>query len=114
MTAILSELDTPLLALAYSDRPERPAHLPPLDDYGFLVLVRQAHPQLEHAQQARRARGEVVHVFRDQITGEFSVLFQRTSGQDSAKESGYPWLDRLNQLAGEWQLSQQHLQGGVA
>lgn len=113
MTAKLSELDTPLLALAHSDRPERPAHLPPLD-YGFLVLVKQAHPQLEHVQQTRRARGEIVHVFRDQITGEFSVLFQRPAGQDTVKESGYPWLDRLNQLAGQWRLSQQPLRGGVA
>ena len=114
MTATLSELDTPLLRLAESDRPERPAHLPPVDDYGFLVLVKQAHPQLAHAHQVRRARGEVVHVFRDRVTGEFTVLFQRASGQDTVKESGFPWLDMLNLLAGEWELSQRHLQGGVA
>lgn len=114
MTATLHEADTPLLALSYSNRPERPAYLPPVDEHGFLLLVRQALPQLQHAQQVRRARGEVVHVFRDLVSGEFSVLFQRPAGQDTVKESGYPWLDLLNQLAGEWRLDQQHLRGGVA
>lgn len=106
MTATLSEMDRPLLALAYSDRPERPAHLPPLEERGFMALVREAHPDLEHAQQARRARGEIVHVFRDRVSHEFTVLFQRNSGEHAVKESGFPWLDKLNQLAGMWRGTQ--------
>ncbi len=103
MTATLSEVDTPLLTLTYSDRPERPAHLPPINEHGFLSLIREAHPELEHASQSHRSRGQVVHVFRDSVTGEFAVLIRRDDGQHTVKESGYPWVDRLNQLAGMWQ-----------
>lgn len=102
MTA-LSEVKTPLLALTYVDRPERPAELPPVDDHGFLLLVKEVHPQLEHASQKHGARGQVVHVFRDQLTGEYAVMIRRDDGQHTVKESGFPWLDRLNQLAGMWQ-----------
>lgn len=90
MTTTPPETDTPLLALAYSNRPERQAHLPPVDEHGFLLLVREAHPDLEHAQQVHRARGETVHVFRDRVSGEFIVLFQRRNGRHAVKESGFP------------------------
>lgn len=113
MTATLSEVETPLLALTYSDRPERPAHLPPLHEHGFLLLVQEAHPELEHASQVHRGCGEVVHVFRDSITREFVVLFCRTSGEHTVKESKFPWLDRLNQLAGMWQGTQAPRRGGA-
>ncbi len=113
MTATLHEADTPLLALSYSNRPERPAHLPPVDEHGFLLLVKEAHPELEHASQTHRSRGQVVHVFRDSITGEFAVLFRRDNGEHTVKESGYPWVDRLNQLAGMWQGTQTPLRGAA-
>ncbi|GAA2798507.1 hypothetical protein [Saccharopolyspora taberi] len=113
MTATLSEVETPLLALTYSDRPERPAHLPPVHEHGFLLLVREEHPELEHASQTHRARGEVVHVFRDRHTREFAVLFRRDTGQHTVKESGCPLLDRLNQLAGMWQGAQAPMRGGA-
>ncbi|GAB3288926.1 hypothetical protein [Parasphingorhabdus pacifica] len=106
MTTKLSDVDTPLLTLTYSDRPERPAHLPPVDEHGFLLLVREAHPDLEHASQTHRNHGEVVHVFRDRINHEYAVLFQRANGCHTVKESGFPWLDKLNQLAGMWQGAQ--------
>lgn len=104
-----SEVDTPLSA--DSDRPERPAHLPPVHEHGFLLLVREAHPELEHTSQDHRDHGEVVHVFRDRITREFIVLFYRDDGQHTVKESGFPWLDRLNQLAGMWQGTQAPIRG---
>lgn len=113
MTAPVFEVEAPLLALTYSQRPERPAQLPPVEDHAFLRLVQEAHPELEHASQRHRARGEVVHVFRDRLTGEFTVLFQRDHGQHTAKESGFPWLDRLNQLAGLWQGTQTPRRGGA-
>lgn len=113
MSTTPSETDTPLLALTYSIQPQRPAHLPPVDEHGFLLLVREAHPDLEHAQQVHRARGETVHVFRDRVSGEFVVLFQRDDGRHTAKESGFPWLDRLNQLAGMWQAASAPLRGAA-
>ncbi|WP_418153420.1 hypothetical protein [Actinoalloteichus caeruleus] len=114
MTARLSEVDIPLLlALTYSDRPERPAHLPPVHEHSFLLLVQEAHPELEHASQPHGGRGAVVHVFRDRLTHEFAVLFHRDNGQHTVKESGFPWLDWLNQLAGMWQGTQAPMRGGA-
>ncbi|MBB5159102.1 hypothetical protein [Saccharopolyspora phatthalungensis] len=96
----------PLLLLADSDDvKERPAHLPPLEEPGFLDLVREVHPQLEYAMQRKRARGEVVHVFRDRVSQEFTILYRREHGSDGVKESGSPWLDRLNELGGMWRAA---------
>ncbi|MDR7303868.1 hypothetical protein [Haloactinomyces albus] len=113
MAAPVSEAEAPLLALTYSQRPERPAQLPPVEDHAFLLLVKEAHPDLEHASQQHRKRGEVVHVFRDRVSSEFTVLYQRANGRHTVKESGYPWLDRLNQLAGMWQATQVPQRGGA-
>ncbi|MBB5159078.1 hypothetical protein [Saccharopolyspora phatthalungensis] len=106
MTAIPAHAVVPLLLLADSEHlKERPAHLPPLEEPGFLDFVRQAHPQLEYAKQRKRARGEVVHVFRDRVSQEFTVLYRRDHDSDGVKESGYPWLDRLNELGGMWRAA---------
>ncbi|RKT86384.1 hypothetical protein SAMN05421805_10625 [Saccharopolyspora antimicrobica] len=113
MTALLSNVDTPLLALARSSYPERHAALPPVQDHRFLVAVHEAFPLLEHAQQRRRDLGAVVHVFRDRSTGAFAVLFQREDGgPDTVKESaGCTLLDQLNQLAGPGPISARSSRG---
>ena len=99
----VSDVETLLLGLVVSDRPERSVTMPPVDEYGFLRLVQEAHPELEH--QCHRADGAVVHVFQDRLSNEFVVLFSRDNGQYTVKESGFPWLERLQQLAAMWEAA---------
>lgn len=105
MTATLSEIELPPLALAATDRPERPAVAVPVDDHGFMAMLREAEPDLAHAQQNHRGDGEVIHVWRHVSTHEYVVLIVRENGRHGVTESGAPLYDRLSQLAGMWLAS---------
>jgi hypothetical protein len=105
MTATLAEAHVPLLALAASNRPERPAEPLPVHDHQFRLLVTEAHPDLEYATQQHRAARETVHVWRDRISNDYVVLTMRGTGEHSVKESGTPWYDRLSRLAGMWEAT---------
>lgn len=110
MTSTLSAppaASTPSLMLADTDLPERAALALPVDDHGFLAMLRDAEPDLAHVQQNHRRSGEVVHVWQHIYTGAFVALFLRDSGRHGVKESGgVPLYDRLSQLAGMWLASE--------
>ncbi|PWV71379.1 hypothetical protein SAMN05421630_11517 [Prauserella marina] len=113
MIATLSENELPTLALAATDRPERPAVPVPVGDCGFMAMLREAEPDLAHAQQSHRADGEVLHVWRHAYTHEYVVLIVRDNGRHGVKESGAPLYDRLSQLAGMWLASESPRRGGA-
>lgn len=59
-----------LLALQEVDVPERPAYVPSeLDGLDVRALVAEVHPDLQHARQIHRSRGEVVYAYRCRICG---------------------------------------------
>ncbi|MGW4528400.1 hypothetical protein [Amycolatopsis sp. NPDC004378] len=97
----------PSLMLADTNLPERPALAVPVEDQGFMALLREAEPDLSYVRQSHRAAGEVVHVWRHTRTGGFAALFLRDTGRHTVKESGdAPLYDRLSQLAGMWLASE--------
>jgi hypothetical protein len=110
MTSMLSAppaATTPSLMLADTDLLERPALALPVEDHGFMAMLREAEPDLSYVRQNHRATGEVVHVWRHAHTGGFVALFVRESGRHGVKESGSaPLYDRLSQLAGMWLASE--------
>jgi hypothetical protein len=105
MTTTLAAAHVPLLTLAATNHPERPADPLPVEDHGFRLLIAEAHPHLDYAAQQRCGTGETIHIWRHRLSGAFVVLTVRANGQHGVKEAGGPWYDRLSRLAGMWEAT---------
>ncbi|MFL6126087.1 hypothetical protein [Actinophytocola sp.] len=82
----------PLLRLVHSPEPEEPAYVPGAlqrdgDHNRVRALIHESHPSIEYATQRYRQAEVVVHVFRDAADGTYAVLYHRTSGRNTVKQS---------------------------